>query len=470
MISNESKEKVNPVRLVEHLSYRAGLIVPKGEDVYTFPHRTFQEYLAACYLTDVDYPDLIARLSRKEPNRWREAALLAGAKAAGGSAGNIWSLAHALCYREPDEQASLEDMWGAHLAGQALLESADLSHVSESNQQKLDLIIRWLVRLLGEDSLPPVERALAGRNLARLGDPRTEVMTVDAIEFCLVPAGPFWMGEGESLHLNESLTYDYWASRYPVMNAQYRQFINARGYKEASYWKEAVKEGFWKDGKFKGRWDDDFREEPYDFGAPFILPNHPVVGVTWYEALAFTRWLTEKWQKEGILPKEWSIVLPSEAEWEKAARGGVEVVEQAIKVKPHELGDKVKTGLKPNPLPKRKYPWGDEGSENVTNCEESGINSTSAVGCFPSGVSPYGCEEMAGNVWEWTRSLYDFGYPYEPDDGRENLEADSSKWRTLRGGAYWNNLPGVGCGVRHWDDPSHWDSYWGFRCCASPQL
>ena len=135
---------------------------------------------------------------------------------------------------------------------------------------------------------------------------------------------------------------------------------------------------------------------------------------------------------------------------DRLRRGGVDVVEQAIKVKPHKLGDK--------------------GSENLTNCKESGINSTSAVGCFPGGVSPYGCEEMAGNVWEWTRSLYDFKYPYKPDDGRENLEADSNTWRTIRGGSYLNDLPGVGCGVRDGYDPRGDHSSGGFRCCASPQL
>jgi predicted NACHT family NTPase len=159
---------VKPARLVEYLSQRAGLLLPRGVGVYTFPHRTFQEYLAACHLTDADYPDLVAELVRQDPNRWREVALLAGAKAARGTASAIWSLVDALCYREAEDDACEGgDAWGGLLAGQALTEATDLSQVSERNQAKLKRVRSWQVNILERGELPAVERVTAGDILAR---------------------------------------------------------------------------------------------------------------------------------------------------------------------------------------------------------------------------------------------------------------------------------------------------------------
>lgn len=272
---------VNPTRLVEYLSQRAGLLVPRGVGVYTFPHRTFQEYLAACHLTDNDYPDLLAELARKDPGRWREVALLAGAKTTRGTASAIWSLVEALCFREPDDpESSVADTWGARLAGQALVEAANLERVSERNRGKVACVQRGLVHVLRGGELPALERAQAGRVLAKLGDPRPKVTTVEGMEFCLVPGGPFRMGDGEERHLSEAVPYRYWVARYPVTNAQYQAFMQAGGYGEGRYWAEAKQEGYWKDGLFKGDYDEEARGGPVEFGKPFNLSNHPVVGAS----------------------------------------------------------------------------------------------------------------------------------------------------------------------------------------------
>ena len=440
---------VKPARLVEYLSQRAGLLLPRGVGVYTFPHRTFQEYLAACHLTDHDYPDLIARLARQDPNRWREAAMLAGAKATRGMAPAVWLLAEALCYREPDAPEScLEDAWGAHLAGQALVETADLERVSERDQIQLARVRRWLVHILRQGELPAVERAAAGNTLAQLGDPRFRAeawyLPDEALlGFLEVPGGEFLMGTkkediaGLMAQLGGQREWyerevpqhpvelpKFYMARYPVTVAQFRAFVKTSGY------------------------------EPRDKDSLQGRLNHPVVYVTWYEAVEYCKWLTAQLREGKETPeplavllreKNWQVRLPTEAEWEKAARGTDE----------------------------RIYPWGEEADPERANYGDTGIGTTSAVGCFPGGASPYGVEDMSGNVWEWTHSLWgksyispDFKYPYDPKDGREDPESKSP--RVLRGGAFSNLVRIVRCASRYWNPPSSGGYYFGFRLVVAP--
>ena len=462
---------VRPARLIEYLSERAGLIVQRGNGIYSFPHRTFQEYLAACYLTGDDFPENIVQLFQKEPNRWREVILLAGAKAIRGSTALIWSLVDELIDRLPDNKAIKQtQLWSAHIAAQALVETVDVKQVSSKKQDKVNLIIQWLLHIIKAHELPPSERAMAGNNLAIMGDPRPEVMDVNHMMFCLVPGGDFSMGEGEEMHPNSCKTF--WMGKYPVTNAQFHAFVEAGGYDNEQYWTEAIRHGRWKNGHIDA-WGN--RNAPKKYVSPFHLPNHPVVGVSWYEAMAFARWLTEKWQKEKLLPKNWHITLPSEAQWEKSARGGEKILKQPICVpankllKSHKSIAKNKISMLNNRKPKRNYPWGDSKSENLTNCEQSEISATSTVGCFPKGASPYGCEELSGNVWEWTRSIRK-GYPYKSDDGREDLtKIKPRSWIIFRGGSFYNNVERCASRVGG-RNPSYEHNYLGFRLLSSPFL
>jgi len=369
---------------------------------------------------------------------------------------------------------------GLELAGAALLEIE--KYQPELNHQQA----KRLVATLSDQSLsaPGVVRARAGDTLARLGDPRLAVTTLEAMEFCLVPSGSFRMGsqkkddpdtqDNEKPH--EVKLPDYWISLFPVTNAQFNVFVNAGGYGVRKYWKEAQDAKVWQSGKVKGYFDKEPRERPMQFGEPFGLLNHPVVGITWYEALAFTRWLTEIWQQQGFLPKDWKVLLPSEAEWEKAARGGLKLPENPVVIRINNIvGVEGLPPLRDNPRSYRIYPWEGGFDPDKANIGETGIGSTSAVGCFPGGASPYGVLDMSGNVWEWTRSLWgkkwekpDFKYPYNPKDGRENLDAPNDIWRVLRGGAFNLNRNRARCASRYGDNPDSRHDGRGFRVVVSP--
>ena len=128
-----------------------------------------------------------------------------------------------------------------------------------------------------------------------------------------------------------------------------------------------------------------------------------------------------------------------------------------------------------NPQPRRRFPWGDQADAERASYDDTGIGSTSAVGCFAGGASPCGCEELGGNVWEWTRSLWgenseepDFQYPYNPDDGRENLEASNDVLRVLRGGSFDFSMRRVRCAYRGWSYPNLFGWSYGFRVVVSP--
>ena len=466
LMSLSQNPDVNPAQLLVYLSHRAGLLVPRGVKVYTFPHRTFQEYLAACYLTDHDYPDLVAKLAREEPNRWREVALLAGAKAAGGSAFAIWALAETLCYRgAEDAEAGTHDVWGAHLAGQALMETADLAKISERDEPKRERVRHWLVHVIrGRGDLPAVERAGAGRSLAKLGDPRPEVVMLERMEFCFVPRGPFVMGsendplarDSESPQHTRDIPYNYWLSKYPVTNVQFLPFVESQdGYRNDHWWTAAGLE-----------WRGD-RTGPRDHGEPWTQPNHPVVDVCWYEAVAFTRWLAGRWRMRRLLPEGWAVRLPSEAEWEKSARGGMEIPAEPIIAGPHAgMDGPAALSLRNNSLPKRRYPWGEEPDPECANYSDTGIGVTSAVGCFRGGTDPYGCEDMSGNVWEWCATKWQGNY----SDYRDDNDPQGGDSRVVRGGSFYYNERLVRCADRFRFNPDNFNYNSGFRVVVAPIL
>ncbi|MEO7002725.1 MAG: SUMF1/EgtB/PvdO family nonheme iron enzyme, partial [Ktedonobacterales bacterium] len=161
-------------------------------------------------------------------------------------------------------------------------------------------------------------------------------------------------------------------------------------------------------------------------------PTHPVVCINWQDATAYARWLA------SAANQPWR--LPSEAHWEKAAR----------------WDPKANTGRGVS----RLYPWEGGFDKARCNTSEGGVGTTTPVGRYPSGASPCGAQDMAGNVREWTSSRYK-PYPYRENDGRE--DANSTESRTLRGGS-WNDASGdARAAYRDNDRPDDWYGYRGFR-------
>jgi formylglycine-generating enzyme required for sulfatase activity len=424
-----------------------GTLLEERLGVYRFIHLAFQEYLAARYLAEIKRGeagvDGIAAFLEEGPilnSWWREPMLLVtgylsvtSPQTARMFIRRLAGVDEGAAQRKAVAPLPAVQFASAEAAGLALLEWQ-----STTSDLHNELAVRLATLFENADLMNqtrPSTRAAAGVVLARLGDPREPVMTLDKMEFCFVPRGPFWMGEGNEQHLNKHLDFDYLMARYPVTVAQFRAFVDASGH--------------------RSRDADSLR------GAL----NHPVVLVSWYDSQAFCTWLTSDWQSKELLPKGWCVALPSEAEWEKTARGGVQFTNIKSQISNITQLTRSQTSLAENPNPKRIYPWGDKPDPNCANYGNTNIGTISTVGCFPSGASPYGCEDMSGNVCEWTRSIYRH-YPDESRHAREKI-AGADKC-VLRGSAFYNGEDAGRCSIRDGDYPGGRYSTVGFRVMLLP--
>ena len=245
-------------------------------------------------------------------------------------------------------------------------------------------------------------------------------------EMILIPAGEFLMGttDAQAKRIIQQYGKDwekwlaseqpqhkvyldaFYISRYPVTNAEYK--------------------------KFKSDWNIRNGEE-----------NHPVVNVSWNDAAAYCKWLSEQ-AADKETGKQGTFRLPTEAEWEKAASW-----DDAKKIK-------------------RIYPWGDEFDKNKCNTSESSIRGTTPVRKYsPWGDSFNGVGDMAGNVWEWCADSFDENfYKISP---RENPRNDSpSQYRVLRGGSFNNEAPIARCAWPNTNRPDYLSRNLGFRVAVPP--
>lgn len=337
-------------------------------------------------------------------------------------------------------------------------------------------------------------RLQAGHVLGRVGDPRFVPQVVNGVEAILpgrqsmadVPAGTYPLGSAEAdgeAYSDErppcSVSLEAFAiGKWPVTNAEYACFMRAGGYNEEQYWQTDLARRWLKGeevtgGQLRAIMDDwqymqdnpDWKQQvegiwppkniqayenlaglseqevktqygqalsrksrsrpAYWDDARYNNPSQPVVGVTWFEACAYCAWLSALSGR--------TYRLPSEAEWEAAARGA--------------------RGL--------KYPWGDDWDAARANTLEGRALRPTPVGAYAAagGVGPFGAQDQAGNVWEWTGSLY-LLYPY---DARKSEDAGAEGERVLRGGS-WDFDRGVArCADRSRDVPDIFNYDVGFR-------
>ena len=420
-------------RLLDALVARGDLLVERAPQVYTFSHRAFQELFAGWHLaSQLDFEVQAAKLLRAAPTQWRRAALLA----AGLLAANpdldelrtlqLETLLNELCPAAREATEALEVI-GRRPLERLLAKLARIDHDCD----RLRAIVEG-----GKHSAR--ERVKAGRVLGYLGDPRFRddawgMPADDLLGFVRIPAGPFWMGSDDTID-RQSMDHDpprrselstdhqsmvhelprhqvtlpeLWMARYPVTVGQWRAFVRATGH----------------------------HPEPYHYSN--CVDNEPVRGVGWNEAISFVRWLDgvlHAWVEcpaafRALLDAGLHVELPSEAEWEKAARG----------------------------TEGRIWPWGDTWDPERTNCRKLELPGVSPVGCFPSGATPEGLQDMAGNGREWTRSRYE-DHPHRPEDGRGD-----SRWRVLRNGPCEGSRKDTHCARRGRAEATRFGAGFGFR-------
>jgi len=441
-ITNEQRSAERAVDKFLHvIEARTGLLVARGEGTYAFSHLTFQEYLAALEMTANE--DFVTyALKRTHIPWWREVTLLAAGHLSMTSKSRTTKLIQAIADHKEEPQLyhnlvlaseCMRDVGSGRVQGdlegeiqRRLRKDIELDINQVTNQYRAQPTWqRTINRFLSGG--PASEEDLIKDVIERRGAAMTALAEAGAgywtkpfgePEWVLIPAGEFWMGSTDAEVQDLIQRYEgnktlweaeapqhkpklpnFQISKTPITNAQYQLFVQATNHRSPGNWEDAR--------------------------SPKGQESHPVINVSWHDAIAYCQWLSSVTGK--------TITLPSEAEWERAARGNQD---------------------------KRIYPWGDAFEATRCNSKSLGVGGTTPVGIFPDGASPDGCLDMAGNVWEWTRSMYQ-PYPYDPEDGRENLDGDGR--RTLRGGSCNYVAINVRCAVRNDSDPSNVFNYIGFR-------
>jgi formylglycine-generating enzyme required for sulfatase activity/GTPase SAR1 family protein len=476
-----------------------------AQEEILFFHQLIQEYFAARKLATNAKPDLVLRLWRLEEvvpslqyvlehladsdplppmptTGWEETAILAAAMS-----------------NDPDK--FINDLLEVNLplAGRCVA-APDIS----INQTLYFKTQHLLIERSTNPSADLRSRIEAGLVLGLIGDPRYNLNKKESTgyllpDFATIPQGQYHIGNdyfssGKDNDLHNLLVLashkpqgiveikSIKLGKYPVTNVEFAHFINAGGYEDPFWWTteeskewqngngtaEGPKQDYWflwrtlrqnfyqidkalREDKITQKqakqWKeiaqmttdelDKYLADKYKpgklrwprfwFDDVYNNPSQPVIGICWHEARAYCSWLSHQ--------TNMNFDLPTEAEWEAAAKGSENLL----------------------------YPYGDQFNSDLGNVYETHIRRTTPIGIFPKGMSPFGCYDMSGNVWEWTISLAK-DFPYHPNDGREDVTLKEVR-RICRGGS-WDYIGENGSVVaRHARSASSRTNYIGFRLC-----
>ncbi len=448
-----------PRDFVDIMLERSGILMEADGGLRFGSHLSMQEFLAGRYLARhlrSQYPeDYQSLIEGHYADTWWHEALLFGAGLLGNQEGDDG--ADFLAYVAQQGQSPDERLAALELAGTGCAQLIALG---------LDARPGWFEHVREDlttqlhDALfdHPLDATLKARHQAGLAlgrlwgyptaidDPSRDPRFPGPLgvpEFVRIPAGQFIMGRDDTDEKDERPAHpvhldEYAIAKYPVTNAMFRRFLDDGGYANADWWAEAVADGRWQAGVLRD-YSGERTEPAFWTDQRWNNPAQPVVGVTWYEAIAYCRWLTAKLREadDGLSPGE-EIRLPTEAEWEKAA------------------------AYDPVADHSRRYPWADEWEEGRANTKEAGLEQTTIAGLLAGGGSALRAMDMVGNVWEWCGDWYGEDY-YRSSPGDNPRGPDKGSYRVLRGGSWYHDREVSRCGFRFGNFPVDWDNDRGIR-------
>jgi formylglycine-generating enzyme required for sulfatase activity len=411
----DEQRQLAATRFLEAEVVASGIVTPRGQNQLQFWHLSLQEMLVADLLKDSPdnkWPSLLSEKRIFDP-QWREVVLLLAGRL--GNSERAQALLHLIVAPAHKKRSSLTVKACAY--GLAMAAVTDLRPYQFVPDQALglDRLGHEVMRIFTPEGLtvPLKVRIEVAEALGRSGDPR--------------------LAKDNWVEIEPGLCF----GTYQVTVHEYARFVDDGGYEQNGFgagWMEQWNAGIdelLRDDRYQFLWkkyeSDQERRLPNGWEKQLATPNRPVVNVSWYEADAYCRWLSTQ-------PGEHLYRLPTDEEWERAARGA-----------------------KHNHL----YPWGDDdpgkGGQALANYIQTGIRTPGPVGLFPAGNADWGeagslCD-MAGNVWEWcTDSLNSSG-----------KSERGGYFRPLRGGSAWDRAENFVVSYQNSGYASLWDESFGFR-------